>query len=750
MLTLSEQLTDQFYEWEKLGRGWIFGEGPIELELPFTPFFGHYLLKKQEVVDDGIRHTILSKAVSLFSKKPALIEEEDVSISYEPYPFDDDRPLTTFRIILPKEFEAETEASEHFLTMLSYCTSPISFEIIGTPDKIFIHFNCRVNDAPYLESQLHACFPQITVIKLEHAIDELLLPEAPTATIDFGLKEEFMRPVAQIDNADLDSLMGIFSILEKLNEGERIVVQVLFNGLVNPWESSILRSVSNGNKSGFFEDDPEMLVMAKEKIKRPLLAATIRVMTQSDSQKKAYALLGMLAFAITTASRSQGNALVPFGDEQYTDNRRIRDIIYSESHRAGMLLNVKELATFVHFPAINSKKLFGTNRKTKAAPITKGSLVLGLNEHNGIIKPVTLNNGQRLKHTHIVGATGTGKSTLLINMIAQDIEAGNGLAVLDPHGDLIESILKTIPEKRIDDVVIIDPSNSEYPLSFNILHAHSEIEKEILSADLVAVFRRLSTSWGDQMNSVLANAILAFLESNKGGTLIDLRRFLIEKEFRQEFLKTVSDPNIQYYWQKEYHLLKTNSIGPILTRLDSFLRSRIIRNMVAQKKGLDFENILNTKKILLIKLSQGLIGNENSYMLGTFIVSKIHQAAFARQSMEVRNDFFLYVDEFQHFITPSMSAILSGARKYHVGLVLAHQDLQQLQKYDTELASAVISNACTRICFRVGDMDAKRLAEGFSFFEAQDLQNLNIGEAIARIEKSENDFSLSRFITTKQ
>jgi len=306
--------------------------------------------------------------------------------------------------------------------------------------------------------------------------------------------------------------------------------------------------------------------------------------------------------------------------------------------------------------------------------------ILGTNIHQGREAEVSVSAEQRLKHTHVIGATGTGKSTLLLSLITQDIEQGNGFAVLDPHGDLIESVLSRVPENRTNDVVLIDPSDTAFPVAFNILTAHSEIEKDILSSDLVAVFRRFSTSWGDQMNSVLANAILAFLENERGGTLMDLRRFLVEKEFREGYLRTVTDPHIAYYWQKEYPLLKSTSIGPILTRLDTFLRPKPIRYMVAQRRGLDFEKILNTKKILLIKLAQGLIGDENSYILGTTFVSKIYQAAMARQAKakDERSNFYLYVDEFQNFITPSMSAILSGARKYHLGLILAHQDMQQL------------------------------------------------------------------------
>ncbi len=187
---------------------------------------------------------------------------------------------------------------------------------------------------------------------------------------------------------------------------------------------------------------------------------------------------------------------------------------------------------------------------------------------------------------HIIGATGTGKSTLLLSLITQDIQQGNGLCVLDPHGDLIETILRYIPEERSKDVVLIDPADSEFPIGFNILSAHSELEKELLSSDLVASFKRLSTSWGDQMNSVFSNAILAFLESTNGGTLADLRRFLVEKSYRDTFLKTVLDPNVVYYWQKEYPLLKSNSIGSILTRLDTFLRPKLIRYNGGAKEGI--------------------------------------------------------------------------------------------------------------------------------------------------------------------
>jgi hypothetical protein len=357
-----------------------------------------------------------------------------------------------------------------------------------------------------------------------------------------------------------------------------------------------------------------------------------------------------------------------------------------------------------------------------------------------------LSSEQRTRHCHIIGASGTGKSTLLFNLIKNDIETGEGIAVLDPHGDLIDRILGIIPESRIKDVVLVDPSDEQFSVGFNILSAHSDLEKNLLASDLVSVFQRLSTSWGDQMNSVLKNAILAFLESDRRGTLADLQQFLIETPFRNEFLKSVRDTYVVNYWQKSFPLLSgTKSIGSILTRLDTFLAQKPIRYMVSQPENrLDFAHIMDSGKIFLAKLPEGLLGRENSCLLGTLLVSKFQQTAMSRQSQQItaRRDFWLYIDEFANFITPTMAEILSGARKYRIGLTLAHHELHQLQR-NPEVASAVMSHPYTRIVFRVGDDDAKKLAEGFSFFETNDLRNLETGQAVARVERSDYDFNLS-------
>ncbi|MBS1594071.1 MAG: type IV secretion system DNA-binding domain-containing protein [Bacteroidetes bacterium] len=748
----ADQITENFYLWERLGRGWYVFNTPVELEPEFVPFFPVLFSGSLTPIDDSYRPSIFSKAISAFKNAiTPKIEElsEEVENSVQAYPLQSQEALESFSISFPNgERTFKGIDVERFLTMLSNTRNQLCFEIVAWNDLIRIQVVCRESDTAYVEAQVKAYFPTVIIQSGTSYLHNILDLDKAIAVVDVGLAEEFMRPVATTDRFDSDPLTGLYGVLDSFHGEGQAVIQIMFKGTVNPWAGCIMDSVTDGKGESAFINAPEMPTLAMEKVASPLFATSIRIVAQDSTLDKASQTVISLANTFIKCTQSSSNKFITLNSSYYQKEEHFEDILLRRSRRAGMLLNAKELATVVHYPvSVSAKKLETNISKTKRAPnIAWGNdFCLGSNQHQDFEGIVTLSPEQRLKHMHVIGATGTGKSTLLQSCIVQDILLGNGLAVLDPHGDLLEGILPYIPDNRLDDVILIDPSDAEHPVGFNILSAHSDIEKEILASDLVAVFKRLSTSFGDQMYSVLANAILAFVESTEGGTLIDLRRFLIERPYREQFLKTVTDPSVVYYWQKEYPLLKSNSIGSILTRLDSFLRPKLIRNMVAQKKSIDFEALMDGKKILLIKLSQGLIGTENSYLLGTFFVSKIYQGAMARQakSKESRNSFYLYIDEFQNFITPSMSSILSGTRKYGLGCILAHQDMSQLQKYDTELANSVVANAGTRVCFRVGDIDAKRFADGFSSFEAQDIQNLGVGQAIARIERPEFDFTMS-------
>lgn len=751
----AEILTAHFYDWEKIGRGWYVFTEPVELEPEFVPFFPY--ISTIKVKDDSFRPNLFNKAATyiqnVLTPKEEVNAEEPTESTVQAYTFHSDEPLRGFSISFSGEEKSpKAQDVEKFLTMLSFTRSNVCFEIMAWSDLIRIQFVCRESDLVHIESQVQAYFPNCIIRSLtDEGLGMIIDERKYFAIADFGLADEFMRPIATADKFDVDPLTGLYGVLEHLQKDEQVVLQFLFKGTVNSWAQSMYSSVTDAKGESFFMDAPEMPKLAQEKISAPLFATCIRICGQDTTEEGALRVVEKVGTVLMQSSKSGSNALVALNNTGRNAEDLARDILLRQTRRVGMILNARELASFVYYPqSIRSKKLEQPRGKTKRAPdIAWGhEFCLGTNRHQGFEGIVTLSSAQRLKHMHVIGATGTGKSTMLHSCIVQDIHLGNGIAVLDPHGDLIENVLSYIPESRYEDVILIDPADADFPVGFNILSAHSDIEKETLASDLVSVFRRLSTSFGDQMHSVLANAILAFVESTEGGTLIDLRRFLIERPYREAFLKTVSDPSVVYYWQKEYPILKSNSVGSILTRLDSFLRPKLIRNMVAQKRSLDFESIMDTKKILLIKLSQGLIGTENSYLLGTFFVSKIYQAAMARQAKtkEARTDFYMYIDEFQNFATPSMSSILSGTRKYGLGCILAHQDMSQLQKYDTELANAVVSNAGTRVCFRIGDIDSKRFADGFSSFEAQDIQNLGVGQAIARIERPEYDFTISTLV----
>ncbi|HEX4007110.1 MAG TPA: type IV secretion system DNA-binding domain-containing protein [Acidobacteriaceae bacterium] len=750
-LTREERLTAQFYDWERRGRGWQLWSYPVEVEPPFRPFFFHYV-ESGSAVDDARKPTALSFLIDGFRRRkshapapPPFVEGTEPV----PEPFYDDGPLVEFHVALPAGTKVAKESVERLVASLTYASRPIAFEVVGAPEAIITQFACAEGDRSQLAQQIAAHFPEAAIRECEGYLEGIWARKKPSVIIDFGLSRECMVPLRSARGFDIDPLIGIMGALAGVREGEVALLQVLFQSARSPWAESMVRAMTGAEGRCFFPDAPEMAAQAGEKVAQPLYAVILRVAVQSAALARAWEIARALGGALTQFANPAGNEFIALSNDGYDAEDHTADVCARLTHRSGMLLNADELVSIVHPPSASVRipRLKREDARTNAVPkIVEGHpFILGENSHAGKMTPVSLSSEQRSQHCYVIGASGTGKSTLLLNLIMQDIERGKGVAVLDPHGDLIDAIMGRIPEARIDDVLLLDPSDEAFPVGVNVLHAHSEIEKNLLGSDLVAVFRRLSTSWGDQMTSVLGNAVLAFLESTEGGSLVDLRRFLVDAAFRTQFLGTVRDPEIVYYWQKTFPLLVGKPQGPILTRLDTFLRPKLIRHMVAQKEQrFDLGAIMNEGKIFLAKLSQGAIGEENAYLLGTLLVSKFHQLAMSRQqtAAALRRNFYLYIDEFHHFVTPSMAAILSGARKYRLGLVLAHQELQQLTSRDADVASAVIANPYTRVCFRVGDNDARRLADGFSHFEAKDLQNLEVGNAICRVERAEYDFNL--------
>lgn len=747
MARIDEIVSEQFRDWEERGRGWRVYGHPVVPEPPFRPFTGYRL---PQIEDDGRKPTFLNSLVGSIRNAlaPEIAEKAPAEDDDEAEPRALEREELVELQVLLRDSDIDPNHFVRFLEQIDICGEPIAFELLGRHDSILTQFVAHPKDAGQIERNLIAIFPEIALVRGGGRLSSAWQPAEFTGAVGFGLEEEFILPLGT--EFSLDPFLGLITAMSNLAPEEFALFQVLFERANAPWASCAWDAITGESGRFLFSNHPRLNTGAKEKFNSPIYAAVVRIMAGSGDADRAWSIIRDLAFALRVFANPAGNALIPLRNDEYPVEVHAQDILLRQSRRPGMIINRDELIGLVHLPSseIRTSKLIRQVKRSKAAPamsINSDGLILGENEHMGTVRSVGLSPADRVRHMHLIGASGTGKSTLLLNLISQDIQNGEGVAVLDPHGDLIDRILGTIPENRIDDVVLIDPSDEEYSVGFNILSAHSDLEKNLLASDLVSVFQRLSTAWGDQLGSVLQNAILAFLESSRGGTIADVRRFLIEPGFREDFLPTVNDPDIVYYWRKGFTQLSGNkSIGPVLTRLETFLAPKPIRYMVSQTENrIDFADMLDSGKIFLAKLPQGQIGKENSFLLGSLLVSKFQQLAMGRQAqrVETRRPFYLYIDEFQNFITPSMAEILSGARKYKLGLVLAHQELRQLDR-DREVASAVLGNAYTRVVFRVGDSDARVLESGFGYFEARDLQNLEIGHAICRIERADNDFNL--------
>ncbi len=335
----------------------------------------------------------------------------------------------------------------------------------------------------------------------------------------------------------------------------------------------------------------------------------------------------------------------------------------------------------------------------------------------------------RRRHMYLIGKTGMGKSTVLENMIVEDIRDGKGVAVVDPHGDLAEKVIKYIPKERIKDVVYFNPSDIDYPIAFNLVEQVEPHLRHLVASGLVGVFQKLwADSWGPRLEYILRNSILAILDF-PDSTLLGVVRMLSDKEYRKEVVANIKDPVVKSFWEKEFagyaDKFASEAVSPIQNKVGQFLSSSLMRNIVGQTKStIDMRKIMDEGKILIMNLSKGRIGEDNSALLGAMMITKIQLAAMSRVDIDEkdRRDFYLYIDEFQNFSTESFANILSEARKYRLNLIMAHQYIEQL---DEKVKPAVFGNVGTIIVFRVGATDAEELVKEFTpVFTEEDIVNL--------------------------
>lgn len=355
--------------------------------------------------------------------------------------------------------------------------------------------------------------------------------------------------------------------------------------------------------------------------------------------------------------------------------------------------------------------------------------IFGKTNYRGQDSVFGIKEDDRRRHMYIIGKTGMGKTTLLENMVISDIQNGKGLCVVDPHGEFAEKMLDYVPTSRINDVIYFDPGDIDYPIAFNVMENVDPQYKHLVASGLVGVFKKIwADSWGPRLEYVLRNTILALLDF-PGSTLLGTMRMLVDKEFRKKVITSIVDPVVKQFWVEEFSKypdrFMAEAIAPIQNKVGQFLSISLIRNIVGQTKStLNMREIMDGKKILLLNLAKGKVGEDAAALFGAMMITKLQLAAMSRVDIieEERSDFYLYVDEFQNFATDSFADILSEARKYRLNLVMAHQYIGQLSE---EVRDAVFGNVGTIINFRIGAADAEFVAKEYEpVFDENDLVNL--------------------------
>lgn len=513
---------------------------------------------------------------------------------------------------------------------------------------------------------------------------------------------------------------------------KRILLRMLFAPFWLIWlvfkilEHIFLSSSSDKRLPG----DPyeqELGKTIKAKLDQHLFEVSIRVLVVSseDDTARINALVSSFnTFTATNQSITNRKRLPFTSAEKWLVRFRERSLL---RHIASQqtILSSTELSDLYHFPNTNLTKTEGlvkSRSRELAAPLSikrsdaKLDVIVGANAFGGEVQEIGMTLEQRQKHTYIIGKTGTGKTTLLKSSIYQDMFNGKGLAVLDPHGDMFRELLSIVPEKRRKDVVVFDPSDRDFPVGLNILDPGIEFESEDdkhewITSAILSIFKKLSdeAQWGPRMEHILRNTTLTALQL-PNPSLYTLQRLLTDKKYQKEVAKTLKDPVLKQFWDKEFKMMGSMQMSaataPLTHRLGHFITSKMSRHILLQEKStVRITDIMNQGKILLVNLSKGDIGEDQSEFFGTILTALIWMAAYQRTKIreKKRRDFFVYVDEFQNFATPQFGAITSEGRKFHVSLIVSHQNIAQME--DKDLVKVIAGNAATIICLKANPED---------------------------------------------
>ncbi|MBU1935572.1 type IV secretion system DNA-binding domain-containing protein, partial [Patescibacteria group bacterium] len=514
---------------------------------------------------------------------------------------------------------------------------------------------------------------------------------------------------------------------------------------------NMLRNVATGKGGGapgaegghsyvrMLQPKEEAYKQIGEKASQVGFDTSIRIVGVADSNQRATEITNNMNVAFSVYHDQylnwfQNRRILPFNFinnplMKYLYRRRIPGILHKRA-----LFAQDELASLFHFPDSRYNPIpiiKWLKYKVLSPPVdlpTEG-VVIGKSNYRGQLKEIRIMRDDRTRHQYIIGKSGSGKSVLLSYMARQDIANGDGLCLVDPHGDLVEDTLQTVPKERAKDIVVFDPADTERPMGLNLLEAHTPEERDRASLDAMEIFIKIfgDEIFGPRIQHYFRNACLSLMEDEEeGATLIDVPRMFVDEEFLKYKLTKVKNTVVRSFWEHEYASTgdreKQEMIPYFSSKFGPFITNTTIRNIIGQpKSAFNIREIMDTQKILLVNLSKGKVGDVNAQLLGLIFVNKINMAAMSRQEIPKaeRKDFYLYVDEFQNFATDTFASILSEARKYRLSLIMAHQYIAQLTKTptghdDTRVRDAVFGNVGTMMSFKVGADDAEYLAKEYA------------------------------------
>jgi hypothetical protein len=506
----------------------------------------------------------------------------------------------------------------------------------------------------------------------------------------------------------------------------------------------------------------ENLKHAGEKIVQPAFDTVIRIVGTSDSEAAAEQITN----SMTTAFGMFKNEFLNWLQNRrmiFLDKVNDKWMLFNYRHRLPMqgvfpisekecLLVPEELASIFHFPTSRynyTPLIEWLKYKILPPPVNlpnkeKAPLLLGINKYRGENKDVRIKSNDRTRHFYMIGKSGSGKSAMISYMARQDIANGDGVGVVDPHGDLIEDILKYVPKERAKDVIVFNPADMERPMGLNLLEAKTAEEKDFASLAAMEIFIKLfgSEIFGPRIQHYFRNGCLTLMDDEEeGATLIDLPRLFTDEEFSQYKISKIKNPVVKSFWDREMAKTgqreKEEMIPYFSAKFGPFISNTMMRNIIGQKhSAFDFRQCMDDRKIILVNLSKGAVGDINAQLLGLIIVNKLQMAAMSRVNVpeDQRPNFWLYVDEFQNFATDAFATILSEARKYHLGLIIAHQYIGQLTHKsgpeggggeDPTIRDAVFGNVGTMMNFKIGAADAEYMAKEYApLLSEQDVINV--------------------------